>query len=827
MARTSRKHKRIPVTKKLVRLLTKFFSFIGYPLYLIVESIIILLLVLFYQIGQLFIRRIPFFILFLFLAARIVILKIKKYSWKFLIFWKKPIIITPLYFLEKVKAKIAKIPRAGTKLTRRAEKIIPRHTTTAPLVIKRRTKVVGVALAGAFLLSFLFWWTILRDLPNPEDLVAKPRPLTTHILDRNGKLLFKIYRNQNRTNLNLAEIPNNLQQATIAIEDAEFYSHPGFSLRGIVRSAQRNIARGELTGGSTITQQLVKNALLSPEKTWGRKFKEIILAVFTEFKFTKKEILTMYLNEVSYGGAAYGVEEAAQLYFGKSARDLDLAQSTLLAGLPAAPTKFSPFGSDPDLARSRQKLVLDRMVQEGYISTNQAQTAENEPLTFALNVQEIRAPHFVMYVRQLLAEKYGERLVEEGGLTVTTTLDLDLQEKAQKIVSLEVGRLANLRVGNGAAMVTSPASGEILAMVGSTDYFNVKKSGNFNVTTASRQPGSSIKPVNYSYALAHGYTPATILQDTPVSYPQAGQTPYTPHNYDSKFRGNVTLRTALGSSLNVPAVKVLNSYGVVKMIEQGKKLGITTWDDPSRFGLSLTLGGGEVKMVDMAVVFGTLANYGQKVALNPILKITDSNGRVLEENKCQNNFQFTISNFQFIIPKALAAQSPDDNFACDDEQVLDPRIAFLITSILSDNNARLPVFGPRSLLVIPNHSEVAVKTGTTQNLRDNWAIGYTQNYVVLAWVGNNDNTPMSHVASGISGATPIWHNIMAELLRDATNHSWGKPAGIVEIPICSITGTLPCENCPVKREFFLEENQPKNYCKLAPKEENSPPPSPT
>lgn len=647
-----------------------------------------------------------------------------------------------------------------------------------------------------FIFIFSFWFFLLRNLPTPGQLISRDQIVSTKIYTRDGELLFKIFRNQNRTLLPLKDIPLHARQATIAIEDSEFYSHPGFSAKGIARAVLRNITQGELTGGSTITQQLVKNALLSPEKTYTRKAREVILAIQVEMNFSKDEILEMYLNEVGYGGAAYGMEEASQLYFGKSARNLTLAEGALLAGLPRAPTTYSPFGANPDWAKARQLEVLSRMVQEGFIAQREAEKASREELAFAPQRTDIKAPHFVMFVRQILAEKYGERAVEEGGLEVVTSLDLKTQEMVEKVVAQEVEKVRGLRISNGAALVTSPATGHILAMVGSKNYFDRNIDGNYNVTTALRQPGSSIKPVNYAYALENKlFTPASILSDTPITYRVPGSKPYSPRNYDGRFRGRVPLRVALASSLNVPAVKVLASYGVRNMIEQGRKMGITTWEEPGRFGLSLTLGGGEVKMTEMAVAYGTLASYGKRVDLNPILRVTDYRGKVLEENKCA---------------------AP---VACGKE-VLDPRIAFILTDILKDNIARIPAFGASSLLTIPNHPEVAVKTGTTQNLRDNWAIGYTKDYVVAAWVGNNDNTPMAYVASGVTGATPIWHNITRNLLAQKPNHSWPEPENTVKVATCPLTGTLPCEGCPARTEYFLPGTEPTRHCVL----ETTPPP---
>ena len=652
--------------------------------------------------------------------------------------------------------------------------------------------------------------SILKDLPQPDRLISRDQAVSTKIYDRRGQLLYKIYRNQNRSLVRIADLPPYLIQATVAIEDAEFYHHYGFSLKGIFRSVMKNLAEGKLQGGSTITQQLVKNALLTPERTIIRKMKELVLSVQTEMRFNKEEILQMYLNEVGYGGAAYGAEEAAWKYFGKSARNLTLAEAALLAGLPASPTLYSPFGANPELATQRQAQVLQRMMAEGFITPEQAAQATATKLEFAPQTTDIRAPHFVMYVKNFLVQKYGEQLVEEGGLEVVTSLDLELQTLVEKIVHEEVMALKNLNVGNAAALVTNPKTGEVLAMVGSHDYFNTEQDGNVNVTLRPRQPGSAIKPINYATALSIGYTPATILSDTPITYQIPGQEPYSPRNYDNRFHGNISLRTALASSYNVPAVKVLSSYGVERMIEMGRKLGITTWEDKNRFGLALTLGGGEVKMTDLAVAYGTFANLGLKVNLNPILKIKDYQEETYSELECprQNGF-----------PEGIVVEAAEDHF-CQPEEVLDPKIAYLLNDILADNQARAPAFGSHSLLYLPDKT-VAVKTGTTNNLRDNWTIGYTPNLLVATWVGNNDNSPMSYIASGLTGASSIWNKTITAFLKNRLNDPFPRPEGIIEVDICSLTGTLPCQGCPTKKELFIRGTEPTQHCRMEPpKDEN-------
>jgi 1A family penicillin-binding protein len=724
--------------------------------------------IVFLHIGKLLVARLLFFIG-----------QITLWFFKQTFFFLKQVFKLPFLIWSQFRARKPKPPKIKIPF----KIIFPRLRLPRP----RKKYLLLISLVWIiFLLVFVGYLTIIKDLPRPNQLITRDQVVSTKIYDRKGRLLYKIYRNQNRTLVKIEEIPTSLIQATVAIEDSEFYRHHGFSFRGITRSFFKNLIQGKLEGGSTITQQLVKNALLTPERSLERKAKELILSFQVELAFTKDEILQMYLNEVSYGGAAYGAEEAAWTYFGKSVRDLSLAESALLAGLPASPTTYSPFGAHPELAKARQWQVLRGMVENHFITAEQAEEAKAQELQFAAQRTNIRAPHFVMYVKDWLVQKYGERMVEEGGLEVKTSLDLDIQNFVQKAIEEEMESLAKLQVGNGAGLVTKPATGEILAMVGSKDYFDTAHDGNVNVTLQPRQPGSAIKPVNYSVALENGFTPATLLSDTPITYKIPGQPPYSPRNYDNQFHGQIPLRIALASSYNVPAVKVLSSYGVSKMIDRGQAMGITTWNERERFGLSLTLGGGEVKMVDMAVAFGTLANMGLRVDLNPILEVKNYKGEVLDST---SNQQPVTSN-----------------------RVISPEVAYLLTDILSDNVARTPAFGPYSVLQLPSHPHVAVKTGTTQNLRDNWTIGYSPDYLAAVWVGNNDNTPMSYVASGITGASPIWHKIMSALLRDVPDKEFPRPDDLVKVEICPTTGTLPCEGCGGKEEYFLPGTEPKKHC---------------
>jgi len=686
-----------------------------------------------------------------------------------------------ILLLQKIGRFSYHLPILTIKSTKIIGLILYKSLTTVFQWIKKRL-FYSFLLVFLLISSILFYFYIVRDIPQPNKLLERPPHLSTKIYDRNGILLYTFFDgSQKRTLVKIEEIPDHVIKATLAIEDQAFYKHSGFSISGIVRAFWRNLSNSEIEGGSTITQQLIKNTLLTPERTIERKIKELILSIEIEMLLSKNKILQMYFNEVPYGGTAYGIEEAAQTYFDKSIKEVSLAEAALLAGLPAAPTRFSPFGANPQFAITRQHQVLNRMVEEGYISSEQAEKAKKEKIILAPQTENIKAPHFVMYVKEKLVEEYGQKAVEQGGLQVITSLDYQIQKTAQKIVSEEVAELSQLQVGNGAALVTNPKNGEVLAMVGSKDYFNHKEDGNVNITTALRQPGSSIKVVTYALALENGFQPSTIINDSPITYHSPGSQPYSPLNYDRRFHGNVTLRTALASSYNVPAVKTLAQFGVKKMIDLGEKMGITTWNEPNRYGLSITLGGAEVKMTDMAVVYGTIANYGERKDLSPILKLTDSQGKTLYSN----------SNSR--------------------KKIISKKTAFLLTDILSDNRARTPAFGPSSFLVIPDH-QVAVKTGTTNDKRDNWTIGYTRDFLTAVWVGNNDNSPMSAVASGVTGASPIWNKIMVKLLEDKPKHHFPTPDNLVKVKVCSWNGLLPCEGCPTVEEYFTAGEEPKQHC---------------
>jgi len=757
---------------------------VGKPLYYLLSLLLIAILFVSYNLGALITSLTAIILKSLKAKKKLKAPKLPKLKLK-LPKVKKPKIPFKLIFL-KLRLRLLRFPKIRF-----------------PKIRVRLGALLLSVLLLPFILVFSFWVLFIRDLPSPEALTSREVEVSTKIYDRNGVLLYKIFEDQNRTIVPLAEIPLQVRLATLAIEDAEFYSHPGFSLRGIFRAVVRNISTGDLSGGSTITQQLVKNALLSPEKTYTRKVREVILSIWVELTYTKDEILEMYLNEVSYGGTAYGIQEASRVYFEKNVDGLTLGEAALLAGLPKSPTSFSPFGPNPQASIERQREVLRLMVINKFITSKEAQKAAEEGLTFAPNKTDIKAPHFVMFVKQELVNVYGEEVVEKGGLEVITTLDYEIQKLAEESVKAELEKLGKLNVGNGGVLVVSPTTGEIIAMVGSKDYFDTAHDGNVNVVTASRQPGSSIKIVNYSYALSNGYTASSILSDTPVTFAVAGQPPYTPKNYDGAYRGPLSLRSALAESRNIPAVKVLASYGVTKMIEQGVKMGITTWTDPSRYGLSLTLGGGEVKLLDLAKVYATVANYGKRPEFTAIRRVTNYKGKVLDAN-CDSAKSDGF-------PEASAKE-----VTCEWEQALDPRVAFILIDILKDNTSRAPAFGSSSQLVISGRNDVAVKTGTSNDLRDNITVGFNKEFLVAVWVGNNDNSPMARIASGVTGAAPIWNRIMSGLLAGKPNHNWEAPQGLVQISICGVTGTLPCQGCPTKTEWFLDETKPTQACSIAP-----------
>lgn len=671
-------------------------------------------------------------------------------------------------------------------------------------IISTVSIVVGLSLIG---LVFL-----MKDVPSPSKLTKTPAPISTQILDRNGKLLYEVYSQYKRTPVSLATIPLTVQQATIAIEDKNFYHHHGIDLTGVVRSAFNALVKGKrLAGGSTITQQLVKNSLLSDtNRTVTRKVKEAILAIVTELTYSKSQILELYLNYTPYGGTTYGIESAANTYFGKNVKSLDLAESALLAGLPQSPTRYSPFGAHPEFAINRQGEVLRRMVEDKYITQAQADQAKSEKLIFAKKNIALNAPHFSLMVRDALVQKYGEDKVNLGGLRVTTTLDLDLQQYFEASLAAEMKKIAKLKISNGAAVVTKPNTGEIIALIGSKDYFNDEIDGQVNITTSFRQPGSSIKPINYAVALLKGWPASMTYLDLPTCFNVSGQRQYCPKNYDGTFRGPVSMRQALASSYNIPAVKQLALNGIDSFIATASAMGISTWTNPANYGLSLTLGGGEVTMLDMAKAFGTFANSGVTVPLISVIKVEDYTGKILEQIDPEK-----IAAVVSVLPQNwtdfwLAQNQPTQPTSPTDPRVTLPQeVTFIISDILADNGARSAAFGANSQLVIPGHT-VSVKTGTTNDLKDNWTIGYTKDFLVATWVGNNDNSGMSYVTSGVTGASPIWNTIMKKLLKGVKDRPLVKPETITNFQVCNLTGLLAQQEnqCESHNEFFIDNILP-------------------
>src|SRR3989339_1171178 len=586
-----------------------------------------------------------------------------------------------------------------------------------------------------------------KDLPSPGKLNKRQVVESTKIYDRTGEhLLYEIHGEEKRTTIPLKDMGEVIKAATLSAEDQSFYQHHGIYFKSIARAAIYDlIGRQVSQGGSTISQQLIKNTVLTNEKTFTRKVKEVILSVELEQRFSKDEILEMYLNEIPYGSNAYGVQAAAQTFFGKDAKSLTLAEAALLASLPKAPTYYSPYGSNTDDLRGRQEYVLDQMAKLGYITREEAEGAKEIDIISEVRPfqESIQAPHFVMYVKDLLVNKYGEQQVEEGGMKVYTTLDWNKQQMADEAVKKGVANNSKYKASNAALVAIDPKTGQILAMVGSRDYFDKTIDGNVNVAIRDRQPGSSFKPYVYATAFKKGYTPDTILFDTETNF-GTKEKPYTPKNYSDDFRGSVKMKDALAMSLNIPAVKTLYLAGVQNSVTTAQSMGITTLKNPSRYGLALVLGGGEVKLVDHVNAFGTFATGGVRHDKTAILKITYSQGNLLDEYKNSAG-----------------------------EKVLDQDICAKIDSILSDNSLRSSVFGSNSPLRFDSRP-VAVKTGTTNEWRDGWTVGYTPSLAVGVWAGNNDNSPMAQGADGVFVAAPIFRSFMDQALKNSSAEQFPK-----------------------------------------------------
>ncbi len=629
-----------------------------------------------------------------------------------------------------------------------------------------------------------------KDMPS-ADGVFRTSGFSTRLYDRNGKLLYDLYDEERRTPVSIEEVPDFLKQATVAIEDKDFYKHGGFDPLTIVRIPYNYVVRKQVVGGSTLTQQLVKNALLTNERSVQRKFKELVLSMQIERKFSKDKILEMYLNENPYGGTAWGVGTAAELYFDKDVSELSRVESAILAGLPQRPSAYSPLAGRTDengelLWKLRTEGVLRRMQEDGYITKEEEEqlVVELDSVTFSSGAVNINAPHFVFYVKELLEDQYGQELTEKGGFKVTTTLDMELQDQAQQIVSEEIDKVEDLNITNGAAMVVDPQTGEIISMIGSRGYNSDKIDGKFNVAVDGlRQPGSSIKPVTYLSLFQRGYTPASMLVDAPTTFQRnENDKPYEPNNYNGRFNGPVSLRNSLGSSLNITAVKGLAIVGMDHFLNQAYEMGFVTLkpteENKQRFGLAVTLGGAEVHLIDTVTAYSAFANGGTKVEPVAILKIEDSAGNVLFEHKPVTG-----------------------------KQVMNPGEAFLINHVLSDDSARAMAFGSGSQLNLS--SNVAVKTGTTNDARDNWAVGWSQEVMVGAWVGNNDNSVMKRVASGVSGATPIWRKIMEAALESGYGTpEWEIPENVELITVDAVSGYPEHDGYAIKRDYAIKGTVP-------------------
>ena len=648
--------------------------------------------------------------------------------------------------------------------------------------------VFAVFFGSVFMLLVFIYFS--ATLPDPEKLTNRKIEQSTKIYDRNGVLLYDVYENKDRTVVTIENVSPYVVSATLATEDSDFYKHQGFDALGIVRAALNTLTGEGLQGGSTLTQQLTKNALLTQDRNIIRKIKEFILSVQIENKYDKDKILEGYLNETPYGSTAYGIEAASQLYFNKSSKDLTLAQSAFIAGLAQRPSVYSPFGTNPDLGIERQKYVLKLMKDRGWvnkkgerqkISQKEYDDAINDKLVFAKARTNIRAPHFVFWVLEKLYDKFGEEFVKNGGLKVTTTLDVNKQEEIQNIVQEELEKVTNLNVGNSSVVAINPQTREIIAMVGSRDYFD-DKIGSFNVATSpTRQPGSSIKPLVYATGLKQGYTASTVFMDVPTSFKgaDAGKA-YMPKNYDGKFRGPIQLRYALANSINITAVKMLKIVGLNSFLQTATDFGITSFNrGPQNYGLSLALGGGEASLLQMTNAFAVFASEGNYQDTKFALKIEDKNG------------------------------NPINYESGEKKQVIDKGVAYIISDILSDNSARLLAFGPGNALEFRT-DKVAVKTGTTDDIRDNWTIGYTKKIVVGVWAGNNDNTPMNpNLASGVTGAAPIWNRSIKLFLDPDLKNTFDRPDNVVSKEVGTITGGNPADEVEDRRsEYFVKGTEP-------------------
>ena len=656
------------------------------------------------------------------------------------------------------------------------------RTAKALVMLFLWLSVVGVIF---FLILFIY---IELALPAPESIALRKVTESTKIYDKTGGiLLYDIHGEEKRTIIPWDQIPESVKKATLASEDADFYSHKGLDIKGILRALLKDVRDLDLSqGGSTITQQLVKKVLLGDEKTITRKLKEALLSIEVEKRFTKDEILWMYLNQIPYGSNAYGIEAAAKTFFGKTASELTLNESAILASLIKAPSYYSPYGNHVDELTARKNSLLGRMATLNLVTTEEYEEAVDEEAAFKSDIEDIQAPHFVIMVKEYLENKYGQDAVESGGLKIITTLDAELQTATEETISkyAEINK-EKYKASNAALVAIDPKTGEVLSLVGSVDYFDIENEGNFNVTTARRQPGSAFKPFAYAVAFQKGYPDFTVLFDAKTEFnpncsPDAEQEKdeyeldcYHPRNYDGRFRGPVTMRQGLAQSLNVPSVKTLYLAGVNDTIDLAEKMGITTLQDRSRFGLSLVLGGAEVRLVDLVSAYGVFANDGIKNPWHFIESVETANGTVLEKS------------------------------ILEPRRIVEPQIARLISDVLSDNTARAPVFGYSSSLYFPGRS-VAAKTGTTQENRDAWVIGYSPTIATGVWVGNNRQESMTQEGAGISAAGPMWHEFMSKALEKLPREEFAKP-DIVSSSKPMLNGSYDSSD-PHNILFYIDRN---------------------
>ncbi len=618
-----------------------------------------------------------------------------------------------------------------------------------------KTIVLLLISLGIFLSALIVLWTSTFKVPTLESIRERRISESTKIYDKTGEiLLYDTGGDIRRSIVPIDEISINIKNATIAIEDREFYEHKGIKPKAILRAIIANILTLEWSqGGSTITQQVVKNSILTNDKDLSRKLKEWVLALKLEQMITKEEILSMYLNEIPYGGNLYGVEEASNTFFGKSSKDVTLAEAAYLASLPKAPSFYSPYGPNKDRLDIRKNLVLTEMLQNNFITQEEYDRAKIEVVNFlGKSDSNVKAPHFIFYTLDYIKKKYGESILEQGGLKIVTSLDYKLQSIAEKIAKdYALQNKKNFNAENAAIVAIDPKNGGIVTMVGSRDYFDEDIDGAFNVVTAKRQPGSTIKPFVYSQAFLKGFTPETMVFDVKTQFSSTcapdnlttGNGCYSPDNYDNQYRGPVTLRSALAQSLNIPSVKVLYLAGLSESIRLARDMGMLSLTNKGDYGLTLVLGGGEVTPLEITSAYGVFANNGIKTDISPIIEIKDRNGNNLQKhNPAPAN----------VLPKEIALK---------------------ISSILSDNVARAPSFGQTSALHFPTR-DVAVKTGTTNDYRDAWIIGYTPSIAVGAWAGNNNNSPMEKKVAGFIVA-PMWRAFMDEVLASTPNESFEEP----------------------------------------------------